>query len=276
MKIEELKNYFLKRKKDWELTEDETEYIQYKNKLNEKFFINIEISLENEMKNINRIEIVHPFISFGCSDNVYEIRRPEDIINFVPILEKFYEEDPYLLKIRILENYIKILKFFKEKYDPILIKYNFSLKEDKIYTYESDNSTPAGMWWFDYSNKDCDCTIRFYYDSLTEELTSPFLELPSNLKEFEDILIMTSNEFEEYLRYNFAGNANLEYLVSSDPKHTSESFKVICFLSSEISRMERGKSPNDHLLKDINFEHLPKRYEDLFEKYNNLRKNFNL
>ena len=80
---------------------------------------------------------------------------------------------------------------------------------------------------------------------------------------------LSPEEFEKYLIENyFKDNLKFEYILSSDPRYTKDSYIEIMKLMFSLRYMEDGIG---QVYKDIDFGKIPEKYNDLIKDYNEKR-----
>lgn len=85
----------------------------------------------------------------------------------------------------------------------------------------------------------------------------------------KDLCSLSPEEFEKYLIENyFKDNLKFEYILSSDPRYTKDSYIEIMKLMFSLRYMEDGIG---QVYKDIDFGKIPEKYNDLIKDYNEKR-----
>lgn len=184
--------------------------------------------------------------------------------NFEKVL--WISENPTEHELGTIRAHYRNLEYFMKNFKPILMKYDFYECYDSFWdTTERHSSAPR----FDYrhvnTRSDFDIDFIFTTNPITGTLEC---NAPSKLfgDKSKDLCSLSLEEFEKYLIENyFKDNLKFEYILSSDPRYTKDSYIEIMKLMFSLRSMEDGIG---QVYKDIDFGKIPEKYNDLIKDYN--------
>lgn len=184
--------------------------------------------------------------------------------NFEKVL--WISENPTEHELGTIRSHYRNLEYFMKNFKPILMKYDFYECYDSFWdTTERHSSAPR----FDYrhinTRSDFDIDFIFTTNPITGSLEC---NAPSKLfgDKSKDLCSLSPKEFEKYLIEDyFSGDLKFEYILSSDPRYTKDSYIEIMKLMFSLRYMKDGTG---QVYKDIDFEKIPEKYNDLIRDYN--------
>lgn len=193
---------------------------------------------------------------------VVEGKEFED--NFEKIL--WISENPAEHELGTIRIHYRNMEYFIKNFKPILTKYDFYECYDSFWDItERSSSAPR----FDYRHVNLRSNYDVDFIFTTNPITGAFeCNAPSELfgDKSKDLCSLSPEEFEEKLIEDYLKkDLKFDYIFSSDPKYTKDSYIEIMKLMYSVRAMDDGKGT---IYRDIDFKKIPEKYNDLIQKYN--------
>ena len=184
-----------------------------------------------------------------------------------------------------MENYIKVTEKFKVLYEPVILDLGFIPHQDSTLT--------EGVWYksapmfknmFQYIHKDTSIIIAFVYSYLTDSF---YCFLNESFDAITDIFLLTKEEFYIEVSMILSKEPSIEYLFSTDPKHTKYTWYIVTCLMDGISSLKDHNCLPRPVISDSGeikfnyddtdskwYEHIPEKYKNYIKTYESLKQDY--